>query len=346
MGRLSVLFCLLALLSCLAASQLSVKVTGTQDTILPQTNVSIMSNGVVIQTAKTGQDGIARFNLTDGSYFVILPRTTIYPPYVSLIHTRGNTQVTVTKYLCGGACTANAFGQITGPPSFNGTVVTAYSNGMIARRAHPNQDGFYMLQYVPEGSYTLAFESPGFETQSIEVFLAASDFVQADAGLKKIVQPTLPKDGLSAPLEAQLGGTIAVSLFVGGKTVAGEEVSVQTPSGSLVVKTDSQGVARVNGAEPGAYVFIYKEMSAKTTIASPKPQGQEEPPASLPAQEQPNVKEKTKDSSSPALAATATIAAGAFVIIILAALAFKSTRDSKGEKSHGEGKHHKKGHRG
>lgn len=258
---------LLLLSCCVFSSQLSVTVTATQDTLLPMTNVSIISNGVTLYAQKTGNDGIARFNLTDGSYFVLLPKTSIYPSYVALVDVKGNTDLKLTKYLCGSACTAHAYGQITGPDSFNETSIVAYSNGLIVKRALPNKDGLYSLSYVPEGNYEIVYESPGFKALRLQAFLPASDFVELNAPLEKETAPPEPKVEIRASSRVQQHSIIEIALSKGGPLI-GKEITIQTPSGTISAITNAEGKAHVNAAEPGNYSFFYAEgnISASTTV--------------------------------------------------------------------------------
>ncbi len=305
--------------SCVFASQLAVTVTATQDTLLPMTNVSVVSDGVILSTEKTGSDGIARFSLADGSYFVLLPRTSIYPPFVALVDVRGDTGIKMTKHICSGFCTSSAYGQISGPQSFHNTSVIAFSNGAVVKRASANSEGLYMLPYVQEGNYELLFESPGFEQKRLQVFLPASDFIEVNAQLEPVALPPEQNATLSTSPQVQQYSVIEVVLAKGGP-LSGKTVIVATPSGQVRLTTDSSGKAYINAAEPGAYSFTYAEggitaTSSSEVVGSAPPKNTTAiPPAEQPPSEQPQAVD------SQALSSLAIGGIAAFALLAVAAM--------------------------
>jgi len=341
---------ILLLSSCIFAAQLSVTVTATQDTLLSMTNVSVISNGIILSTQKTGEDGIARFNLADGSYFVLLPRTSIYPPYVALVDVKGDTNVKLTKYLCGSACTAHAYGQITGPLSFENTSVTAYSNGLLVKRALPNSAGLYALSYIPEGNYELVFESPGFEASRFQAFLPASDFVEMNAQLGKVPVPKEQKVEISVSPRVQQYSMIEISLS-NGTPMAGKEITIQTPSGTVRAMTGIDGKMRINAAEPGTYIFNYPDgnLSASTNVVGKEtpaknntpavPNGAEFPPF----QQIPPANVAQPNIGFFAAGLAIIIALSSFALAAAVFLAWKLTRKKHGDA--GPGRPHKHSHK-
>lgn len=288
--RAAGLFILFALfVSSAYASELAVKVTVTQDTLAVGTNVSLVTGGVALAMQKAGLDGIARFNVTDGSYFVVLPRTTIYPTYVSLVRVSGNTNITLTKWMPSPGSPANAYGQVFGPADFSNASVAAHSNGLVAKKAALNKDGFYTLS-LQEGNYELSFSAPGFETQKKAVFLPSADYVEVNPVLVETGLAPDPVLSLVAPGKAEQKSVIEVALRKGEQALAGEQINVETPSGKVSISTGSDGKARINAAEAGAYKFLYANLSAVTAVVGPsKPQPPApppEPPAVQPAQPQ------------------------------------------------------------
>jgi len=306
------------------------------------TNVSVISGGVILSTAKTGQDGIARFNLTDGSYFVLLPRTSIYPPFVALVDVRGDTSVKLTKYNCGGACTSNAYGQITGPSSFYNSSVVAYSNGVVAKRAAPNSGGLYALSYIPEGNYELLFESPGFEPLRLQVFLPASDFIEVNAQLVKIALPPEQKTELSSSPQVSQYSVIEVTLSSSG-SLRGKTIIATTPSGRVTLTTDSNGKAYINAAEPGTYSFSYAEAgitasSSSKVVGTAVPQNETPvPPVEQPPVQQPPA-ESTQAFSGIAIVGGVAIALIAVVVII--AVIYIVARSASKKKTEGAKQEH------
>lgn len=278
--RAASLFILFALfVSAAYASVLTVKVTLTQDTLAVSTNVSLVTGGVALTMQKTGADGIARFNVTDGSYFVVLPPTTIYPKYVSLASVSGNTNITLTKWMPSPGSPANAYGQVFGPADFSNASVIAYSNGLIAKKVAPNKDGFYSFS-LQEGDYEIAFSAPGFEQQKKQVFLPSADYVEINPVLVKTSIAPEPALSLVAPGRAEQKSVIEVALKKGEQALSGEEIGVETPSGKVSISTGTDGKARINAAEAGAYRFSYANLSAVTAVVGqPKPKPPETPPS-------------------------------------------------------------------
>lgn len=288
--RAAGLFVLFALfVSAAYASQLAVKVTVTQDTLAVGTNVSLVTGGVVLAMQKAGLDGIALFNVTDGSYFVVIPPSSIYPKYVSLVRVNGNANITLTKWMPSPGSPANAYGQIFGPSDFSNASVAVHSNGLVAKKVSPNKDGFYALS-AQEGNYELSFSVPGFELQKKQVFLPSADYMEINPTLVKTELAPEPVLLLAAPGKAELKSVIEVALTRGGAPLAGGQINVETPSGKVLLSTGSDGKARINAAEAGAYRFSYANLSAVTAVAGPsKPPPEPEivPPAAIPSSPEP-----------------------------------------------------------
>ncbi len=309
-ARLFILFALFV--SAAYASELAVKVTVTQDTLAVGTNVSLVTGGVALAMQKAGLDGIALFNVTDGSYFVVIPPSSIYPKYVSLVRVNGNTNITLTKWMPSPGSPANAYGQIFGPTDFSNASVVAHSSGRVAKKVAPNKDGFFALS-IQEGNYELSFSVPGFEQQKKQVFLPSADYVEVNPTLVKTGLAPEPVLSLVAPGKAELKSVIEVALTRGASPLAGEQINVETPSGKVSISTGSDGKARVNAAEAGAYKFLYANLSAVTAVVgASKPQPPEPqivPPAVQPAQ--PPAQQPKQDGGN----------AGAILFVVLAFLA-------------------------
>jgi hypothetical protein len=336
--RAFVLILLLALAaSSLSAYELAIKATVSQGTLAVGTNISVMTGGVELYSAKAGLDGYARFNVTEGSYFVILRRYP-YPTQVLLQSVESDVDRTFTinpvmSY-------SGLFGQITGPESFEGTMVSAYSGSTLVKKASTDKNGFYSMAFIPEGNYDLVVGSPGFAEKKERRSLAVSEYVQFDAKLEQEAPVAKPQYSISAPSSAEQSSVISVTVMLGGQPVSGQTVYVSTPSGEVQAKTDESGIARVNAAEPGAYAFRFSNLTASTVVPSKaKPTPKEEPPAAPPSQapEQP----PPAQDYSVLLIAFAAIAI-AIGTLLGAALLFKALTGKHGKPKHAHGYHHKK----
>jgi hypothetical protein len=343
--RASTFVILLALLvSVPFASTLAVKVTVTQDTLAVGTNVSVVTGGVELAMQKAGLDGYARFNVSDGSYFIVLPRSSIYPTYVSLVRVNGNTNITLTKWMPSPGSPANAYGQIFGPTDFSNASVIAYSNGLVAKKVAPNRDGFYILS-LQEGNYELVFSAPGFEAKKEQAFLPTAEFMEVNAALTKPLPKIEQPPVLLAPPKVQQYSVIEVSLTKEGAPLAGEELQVQTPSGAIALKTDSEGKVRINAAEAGTYKFAYGALSASTSVGAaqqppppPPPEAPPQAPTNLPPQQQ----GEAGAGYAGLLAIFVLLALVAIVVMI--ALVFRLAK--KGRPHGGKHGEHKKHHHG
>lgn len=180
------LFALLALACALSAYTLSVMVTITDNSPSVGSNVSLETSGVTIAAGQTGNDGIIRFNVSNGTYFAVLT-STIYPKQVSLVTVAGDTQVTLTKRQL--ISYATAYGEIFGPKDFSNATVTAYQGGVSQGKAAANAQGYYLLSYLSEGQYDLFFSVPGFGNATQSVYLPLSDFTEVNANVAKPAAP-------------------------------------------------------------------------------------------------------------------------------------------------------------
>jgi len=336
--RAFVLILLLALFaSSVSAYELAVKATISQGTLAVGTNVSVMTGGVELYSQKAGTDGYARFNVTEGSYFVILRRYP-YPTQVLLQSVESDVDRTFTinpvmSY-------SGLFGQIIGPGSFEGTAVSVYSGSTLVKKASTDKNGFYsMALFIPEGNYDIIMDSPGFAQKKERRSLVVSEYMQFDARLEQDSPIAKPQYSLAAPSSAEQSSVIAATVMLGGQPVAGQTVYVSTPSGEVQVKTDESGIARINAAGPGTYSFKFSNLTATTVVPSkvaPKPK--EEPPEQpLSSEPQPP---PVQDYSVLLIAFAAIVTAmGA---LLGAALLFKALAGKHGKPKHGRGYHHKK----
>ena len=294
------MFVLLVLISSqLSAYSLAVKVTVSQSTLAVGTNISLVRGGVEVANAKAGTDGTATFNVAPGSYFVLLNRYP-YPQHVFLIGVDKDTAVELTMREL--ISYANVYGQISGPTDFSNSSITLYSGGNIAKKVtqekngYPDKNGYYIISFLPEASYEIAFNVQGFDEKRSDVFLPNAQFIEINPKLSATAQKAEPEPVLSAPSSVQQYSVLTVYLNRGGQPLAGQSVSVRTPSGTVVIVTGADGKAYINAAEAGSYSFAYGSLSAGTAVQAKEApvtappannETQQEPPAYSPPVQQP-----------------------------------------------------------
>ncbi|MEM4633536.1 MAG: carboxypeptidase-like regulatory domain-containing protein [Candidatus Anstonellaceae archaeon] len=323
------LFFLFLIVSSLYAGQLNLQVTVSQGTFAVGTNVTLVSGGVEVESKKADQYGNVSFNVSDGSYFVLLRRYP-YPLHVSLIEVVGNTTIPLTMRLP--VSYASAYGQIYGPANFSEASVAAYSQGEIVRRIRTNKDGFYMLSFLPQGSYQIVFSSPGYQEKKVDVFLPEAEPVYLEARLDKIVPVLEPAEEIKVPRLARQFSEIEISIFKGENPVFGELIEVQTPAGEINISTGEDGKARINAAEAGEYLFKWRNQTFATIVEpfeapnSPQPK-QEEPETPVLPDENLLAEKSGKENQSDILVVLAAVllaVAFSIAFLFLAVQAFKA----------------------
>ena len=279
MKKSLLILALFALCALSFAYTLSIKVTVTQDTLSVGSNVSLETQGVEIASGRTGNDGTVNFSVSNGSYFAIL-KSTIYPKQVTLLEVNGDTAVTLTKRQQ--ISYASAYGQIFGSTNFSGASVSATQNGRIYKQVSPDSKGFYMLSLygLPDGTYDLVFEVPGYDKVTERAVLPMSEFIEVNAQMSVAAPPVEAQPIMTAPQQVQQSTLIEVLLTKENLPLAGEIVMVETPAGKTNLTTDSSGKASINAAQSGLYTFTFGSLTASTTVL-PKQQAPApvEPPA-------------------------------------------------------------------
>ncbi len=343
--RFSAIMILLAIFaSPIFAYQLAVKVTVSQGTLAVGTNVSLMTNGVEIYSQKAGPDGIATFQVEQGSYFVILRRYP-YPTLVQLQRVDSDTQAQFTMRQV--ISYSNLYGQVSGPSSFAESYVTAYDqHGIIAKKTYLDKNGFYLLSFLPEGNYNVTVDSPGFQQASQQMFLPNSEFVMFNTKLSPIgVQPELPP-ALSSPSQVQQYSAIEVRLAKGSQGMANQTILAKTPAGTVEIVTGQDGIARINAAQAGRYEFSFGSASSSTYVAAKVPENQSAPPAQPPAQPTSQQQGGNQSVLFAAAALVVVVLLGLSAVAIALKLAFsaKKRRGHSRESHERHGAHHEHAH--
>jgi len=273
--KLSAVFVLLALVMAQAfAYDVGIKVTVSQDTIAVGTNISIVKDGTLLYSAKADGNGAASFVLDTGSYFVYLDRGG-YSRHVNILEVGKNENIAYTMRQL--ISYASAYGQMTGPADFNGTTVTAYLDGNVAKRISPNKDGYYIISYMPEGNYEIAFNSPGFVEKNVSATLLQSVFSEVNVKLDKTPVAPIAQPTMTVPRAVQKQSVIEILILKEGVPMAGQIVLVKMPAGNVEITTGADGKAHVNAVKAGEYVFTYGNLTSITIV-----EGEKELPAPKP----------------------------------------------------------------
>ena len=317
------MFALLA--SCTFAYVLNLQVTGVQGTVGVGTNISIIKDGVPLYFAKANSYGNASFNLTGGSYFIQLNRSG-YPTHMLLVDITSDSTIKLSMRQL--ISYANVYGFISGPSDFTGAYVSAYQGGKVIGRVAADRNGYYLLSYLPSGTYDLLFEAPGFANYTKNAYLTQPLFTEENVVLLRQQKNTTPQGPVTllVPSQTKIYSTIEIMLLIGDAPYPNQKVSVSTPAGVIEVITDSEGKARVNAASEGKYEFSYGGVKSSSKVASPTPAAQnntappviEQQPAPEPAA--PQQQDGQQNGLLLVLGAIAAVAVVAVSIIVLAVL--------------------------
>ena len=335
-------FQILAVLMIFAAGafayDVGITVTVSQDTFAVGTNITIVKDGTLLYNAKADGNGAASFKLDNGSYFVYLDRGG-YPRHVNLLEISKNEEITYTMRQS--ISSFSAYGQITGPVDFTGAAVAAYMDGKIVKRTTPNKDGYYMLLYMLEGEYEIAFSAPGFVEKNASASLLPTQFSELNVKLDKIpVMPTA-QPTITAPSVVQKQSVIEILLVRGSMPLSGQIVFVKTPAGSVEVTTNAVGKAYVNAVRPGEYIFTYGNLTSITVVKDVEVPVQK-PPVVTPEPSAPPATTQQPPADNGLVAGAIVVAMGG-AIVALGIILFVASKIVKKQKPNAEpGAHEEK----
>ena len=335
--KLSAMFVLMALVMApMFAYDVGIKVTVSQDTLAVGTNITIVKDGTLLYNAKADGSGSAAFKLDSGSYFVYLDRGG-YSRHVNLLEVAKNENITYTMRQL--ISYANAYGQVTGPTDFSSALVTAYANGNVAKRTSPNKDGYYLMSFIPEGEYVVAFSADGFVGKNETTSLLQSQFTEINMKLDKVVVPPVALPTISAPAKVQKQSVIEIVIMKGGLPLSGQVVMVKTPSGNVEIVTGIDGKAHVNAVAVGEYVFTYGNLTSKTLVEGAAVVPVKPPVVVEPEPEAPPVVVQKPADAGGLVAGTAIVVIGG-AIVALGIIIFVASRMVKKQKPKEEAKVH------
>ncbi|MCX8197509.1 MAG: carboxypeptidase-like regulatory domain-containing protein [Candidatus Micrarchaeota archaeon] len=289
MVRLAFVF-LLAMSVLVQSHNLSIKVLLLPDTIAVGTNVTVLHDGVELFTKKADKNGIASFEVPSGSYFVILKRGG-YPTHVNLLNVEKDTEITL--FLRNQISYGGIYGQIRGPQNFSNVSISVYSGQKLVKKFSskadntPNKDGYFFIQYLPEGEYRFVFDAPGFVSKEEEQQIFEGQFNELNVFLEKEKPAEEPKANATAPAkptlvvssDMQKYSKVTVTLSVGNAPLPGKQIIVKTPAGNLELTTSDKGQAFFNAAEAGTYVVSYEDINYTFFIQEDEKPSIAQPPA-------------------------------------------------------------------
>ena len=337
--KLSAIIILLALVMApVLAYDVGMIVTVSQDTLAVGTSITIVKDGTLLYSAKADGNGAASFQLDPGSYFVYLDRGG-YSRHVNLLEVSKTENITYTMRQL--ISYASAYGQVTGPADFSNASVAAYAKGNVAKRTTPNKDGYYLMSFMPEGEYEMAFSAQGFVGKNVSASLMQSQFSEVNVKLDKIPVVPIAQPTITMPSAVQKQSVIEIVLMRGSLPLSGQVVFVKTPAGDVEVTTGANGKAYVNAVKPGEYVFTYGNLTSKTMVEG-KVDVPVQPPAVIPEPEAPPAPVQQKPEVGGLVAGTAVIAMGG-AIVAIGIILFAASRMVKKQKPKAEaGAHEEK----
>ncbi|MFA5930175.1 MAG: hypothetical protein WC861_04800 [Candidatus Micrarchaeia archaeon] len=331
--KLSAIFILLALaMAQVFAYDVGIKVTVSQDTLAVGTNISIVKDGTLLYSARAGESGTASFKLDAGSYFVYLDRGG-YSRHVNLLEVSKNDNIEYTMRQL--ISYASVYGQVAGPSDFNGSSVAAYASGNIAKRTVPNKDGYYLMSFMPEGSFMLSFDAQGFVERNVSATLLQSQFSEVNVKLDKVPVAPAAQPALIVPSSVPKQTVIEILIMGGGVPLPGRVVLVKPPSGSVEATTGADGKAHVNAVAEGEYVFTYGNLTSKTMVGTAV--NATAPPPAAVEPEPPAASEPEAPSSAGGFVAGAALIIMGGLIVALGIVLFAMGRMSRKQKPKAHG---------
>lgn len=270
-----VLFAAMLMCSLLFASNVTIRVLDNWNTPLYGTPVELLQKSVVAARADASREGYASMEVQDGEYVARVSRAG-YPVFVSVLKVQGKTDVTLTAIQ--GRSYSVLYGTVQAEGGIpEGMKLYAMRNGAAQSSARVYGGGAYVLQFLEDGEYELVaggeyegskfpFSVSGSETKLMDVNLKKEGARNASgAGAKEKGIPfvsVLGKGALYAPIKVKVGA--------GSEGAVGAQVEVLTPDGKVSLLTDGDGVAVINAAREGKYVFTYMGAQATVEIAGEK----------------------------------------------------------------------------
>ncbi len=267
---------LLALFSSVFAYVINVSISDVDyasPSKLPGTKIQVLVGNTMLYDGVADKSGNALFNLSAGTYFFRFNRS-YYPANIILYTVRADDTLDVKLNIK--KSTYTLYGQVVDAPSskWEGKIITVLdAQGQVfGGQNRVAQDGYYLIPYLYPGQ-TFQLRLQGDDGQK---FISApfsfdspdAYWLPLDLSRQTLANAT---PTLSAPAQSQEYATIVASVRAGDKAVAGQNVSVSTPDGTLTVLTDANGAAPVYAASPGTYEFTWNNQTVRTVVEGAPP---------------------------------------------------------------------------
>jgi hypothetical protein len=252
------------------ALELNVTLTNEVGTRLPGSAVDILVGNTVLYTKNTSiidDRAVAQFTIAPGTYFIRLRRGG-YPDHIYLQTLENDTEMKFIMLMR--RSTYTIYGQVEGETSLAGRSIKLIDEtGAVAKSSTIKGSGYYLIDSLwPTKKYYLWVDGPIQPIFSENFSYDAPGAYYIPIKSKPIEKEIEEFPQLAAPASAKIGERIAVSLMVGSRPMAGQEIKVITPDGEFSITTDSQGLAYIQAAESGDYVFEWGGLKQKVNVPS------------------------------------------------------------------------------
>ncbi|MBU7592485.1 carboxypeptidase regulatory-like domain-containing protein [Metabacillus halosaccharovorans] len=226
-------------------------------TPLPDTLVRIINDqGIIVKSIQTDGNGFYLLTgLPEGIYTVIA----INPNFQSQINQTqivGNTTATLDFALQGNPATL--FGTVIDSETLSpltGVIIEVRVSGtdILLRRTLTDQDGNYMIEGLPQGSFDVTAQMRDYAISSSTVFLSPNETEFLNFAL--------------TPFPATIQGLVADALS--GDPIVGALISVVVPNTDIIIEsivTGSDGTYSIGNLQLGTYNVVFTAPNYGSTV--------------------------------------------------------------------------------
>lgn len=215
---------------------------------LPDTRIRVIdSSGATIATTQTDDSGAYLVpNLSPGTYGVVALNVNFQAQSQSAVLNPGDAAiVNFALFANPSALTGTVTNELTALPIIGALVEVFDSNGLSIAFGLTDENGQYVIQGLPQGTFTATASAPGYVSESASVLLTAGETAVQDFQL-----------GLAQTRSGVIAGRITD--FDTGAPIAGTRVDITNSQGELVtfVFTDANGQYFFEGLSPDVYTVF------------------------------------------------------------------------------------------
>ncbi|VVB59043.1 Carboxypeptidase regulatory-like domain protein [Candidatus Anstonella stagnisolia] len=277
MRSFAFLFVLAFVCSAIFASNVTIRVLDNWNTALYGTPVELLQKSVVAANATADRTGYATMEVQDGEYIARVSRAG-YPVFVNVLKVNGKTDVTLTAIQ--GRSYSVLYGTVYAEGKIpDGLKLYAVRNNVTQSSAKVYGGGSYVLQFLDDGSYTLVPSASEYAGTNVTFSVSGSQTMLLDVNLKKKVEAnagngTAPEQSalpfVSVVDKGALYAPIKVKVGVGDAGAPNAQVEALAPDGKVSLVADENGIAIINAAREGRYVFTYMGTQSIVEIGTVK----------------------------------------------------------------------------